>query len=100
MFELGQCILFKVAAKVHGGEMNARWEKGMWLGKMFSSDEHILSTSTGLVARSSAVKAHPEVEFDSQLFDSLIGMPWTQRARSEARIKNSDRKEEEICPES
>ena len=76
MFELGQCILFKVAAKVHGGEMNARWEKGMWLGKMFSSDEHILSTSTGLVARSSAVKAHPDVEFDSQLFDSLIGMPW------------------------
>ena len=75
MVVLGQCILLKVSAKVSGGEMGARWEKGMWLGKIFASDEHILSTSSGTVARSAAVKAHPEIEFDSELLDALVGQP-------------------------
>ena len=42
MLNLGQCILYKVAPKVSGGEMGARWEKGMWLGK----SSHLMSTSS------------------------------------------------------
>ena len=82
MLNLGQCILYKVAPKVSGGEMGARWEKGMWLGKRFASDEHIISTSAGLVARSAAVKAHPELAFDSLLFDALLGQPWDPEGKS------------------
>jgi hypothetical protein len=87
MLVFGQCILFKVSPKVSGGEMGARWEKGMWLGKRFASDEHIISTSTGLVARSAAVKAHPELAFDSLLFDSLVGLPWDPEGKSRGRLQ-------------
>ena len=38
MFEFGSCVLDKTSAKVVGGDMGARWEKGIWLGKRFSSE--------------------------------------------------------------
>ena len=56
--------------------MSARWEKGIWLGKRFTSEEHILGTADGMIVRSAAVKAHPEVEWDSGLFDLVKGSPW------------------------
>ena len=62
--------------------MGTRWEKGMWIGKRFASDEHIISTSAGLVARSAAVKPHPELAFDSALFDSLLGLPWDPEGKN------------------
>ena len=74
--EFGQCILYKVSMKVKGGDMEARWEKGMWLGKRFATEEHIVSTAAGVVARCSAVRAHPDIQYDSHLFDALIGLPW------------------------
>ena len=84
MFEFGQCILFKVSAKVQGGDMRARWEKGMWLGKRFVTDEHVISTTNGIVVRSSAVKLHPDTEYDSQLFDALVGVPWDPAGKNKA----------------
>ena len=76
MFEFGQCILFKTSAKVEGGNMQARWQKGMWLGKRFATEEHIISNPDGCVFRSGAVRPHPDHEYDSHLFDALKGLPW------------------------
>ena len=56
--------------------MEPRWAKGLWLGKRFSTEEHVVSTADGVVIRSSAVRPHPDVEYDSQLFDGLVGLPW------------------------
>ena len=56
--------------------MEARWAKGLWLGKRFSTEEHVVATATGVVIRSGAVRPHPEMEYDSHLFDSLVGVPW------------------------
>ena len=33
MLEFGQLVLYKASCKVQGGDMSARWEKGMWIGK-------------------------------------------------------------------
>ena len=44
MYEFGQQILYKCSAKVQGGDMSARWSKGMWLGSRFATGEHIVST--------------------------------------------------------
>ena len=76
MFEFGQCILYKASAKVQGGNMEPRWAKGLWLGKRFSTEEHVVATAGGIVIRSGAVRLHPEIEYDSHLFDSLVGLPW------------------------
>ena len=76
MFEFGPCVLYKTSAKVEGGNMQARWAKGIWLGKRFATEEHIIATTDGTVARSGAVKLHPEIEYDSELFDGIIAAPW------------------------
>ena len=55
--------------------MSARWAKGFWLGKRFSSEEHVTGTTEGLVAIAGAVREHPEVVWDSKLFDGLVGVP-------------------------
>ena len=98
MFEFGQCILYKVSAKVQGGDMRPRWEKGMWLGKRFATEEHIISTTEGTVARSVAVKPHPENEYDSQLFDSLVGVPWDPLNKNAGEDRGEEREEQGDLP--
>ena len=63
--------------------MEARWEKGLWLGKRFASGEHIISNAQGQVARCAAVRPHPELEYDSAFFDALIGVPWGPAGRGD-----------------
>ena len=36
------------------------------------------------VARSPAVKPHPETEYDSKLFDALVGVPWDPQGKHSA----------------
>ena len=62
MMEFGQCILYKTSSKVHGGDMSARWAKGIWLGKRFTTEEHIIGTVEGLVAIAGAVREHPDTK--------------------------------------
>ena len=40
--------------------MTSRWKTGMWIGKEWSSDEHMIATDKGHVVRSRSVKACPE----------------------------------------
>ena len=90
MFEFGQCILYKASAKVQGGNMEPRWAKGLWLGKRFSTEEHVVSTVDGIIIRSGAVRPHPDLEYDSLLFDGLVGLPWDPSG------KGSEQSSEEV----
>ena len=76
MMEFGQAVLYKNSAKVQGGNMEPRWSKGIWLGKRFATEEHLIGTVDGVVVRCGAVKPHPETQWDSHLFDALVGVPW------------------------
>ena len=75
MLKFGTSVLHKVEVKVQGGVMEPRWMKGVWLGKRFGTEEHIV-TMDGKVVRSPAVKVHPEGEFDADLFMDVKGVPW------------------------
>ena len=81
MLEFGSVVLHKASAKVQGGLMEPRWMKGLWLGKRFGSEEHIVSTPEGNVIRSCAVKPHPEIQWDTELFDALKGSPWNPQGQ-------------------
>ena len=74
--ELGICVLYKVSVKVQGGVMASRWEVGVWLGKRFGSEEHIIAMEGGKVGRCAAVKEHPEQLWNRTLFDQIRGSPW------------------------
>ena len=82
MFEFGQVILYKTSSKVQGGDMSAGWKKGIWLGKRFTTEEHLIATTDGLVAMSGAVREHPGVTWDSKMFDSVVGVPWDPLAKN------------------
>ena len=90
MYEFGQCILYKTDMKVQGGNMQPRWAKGVWLGKRFATEEHVVATTEGVVVRSAAVRPHPECEYDSHVFDAIVGVPWDPTG------KNADLSPEEV----
>ena len=45
--ELGRTIYHKTPGKVRGGSMEARWQEGVWLGRRWASDEHLIATDQG-----------------------------------------------------
>ena len=57
--------------------MPERWQLGVWLGKRFHTEEHLVARKVdGLVIRSRAVKAMPEKTKVEDL-DMIKGSPWT-----------------------
>ena len=80
MFEFGTEVFLRAAEKPVGGAMTPRWVEGVWLGKRFTSEEHIVSLASGKVVRSGTVRPHPEVAFDVELFNAIQGAPWDPQA--------------------
>ena len=74
LFEFGQVILSKIPGKPVGGVVQPRWIKGIWLGKLWSSDEHIVSAPGGRVVRSRTCKPHADL-WDWGLCDEIVGWP-------------------------
>ena len=54
--------------------MEPRWIRGIWPGKRWGSDEHIVSMPGGKVVRARNVRPRAD-GFDRDLFDQLIGRP-------------------------
>ena len=84
MLKFGSVVLFKASAKVSGGIMEPRWRRGIWLGKRFATEEHVMGTPDGGVIRSRAVKPHPEQQWNTELFDNLRGVPWDPSGKAVA----------------
>ena len=40
--KFGSRIMYRVQGKVVGGEVTERWFEGIWLGKRFHTDEHVV----------------------------------------------------------
>ena len=83
MLEFASKILYKGSAKVQGGVMEPRWPVGIWLGKRFATEEHIVGTQNGTIIRCGAVKPHPEGQFCRALFDGIRGSPWNPTGKEE-----------------
>ena len=64
----------RVPGKPRGGLAQPRWLKGVWLGKRWNSDEHIVSIPGGRVVRARAARPHPDC-FDRAEFDAIRGIP-------------------------
>ena len=45
--EFGSRILHRIPAKPQGGLLAPRWLDGLWLGKRFTTDEHIVADTDG-----------------------------------------------------
>ena len=77
MLEFGQMVLHRVPGKTQGGLMAPRWTPGVWLGKRFSSEEHVVSAEGGRVVRTRAVRSLPEASmWQAECIDEVKGVPW------------------------
>ena len=80
LYEFGQVILSQIPGKPEGGVIAPRWIKGIWLGKLWGTDEHIVTEPGGGVVRARSVKPHVE-QWDRELFDGIVGWPNDPMAR-------------------
>ena len=74
LFEFGQVVLSKIPGKQVGGIVAPRWVKGIWLGKLWATDERIVTEPGGRVVRARTVKPHVDA-WDRDLFDEIQGWP-------------------------
>ena len=75
MLEFGSKILHRVVQKPVGGEMVARWLPGIWLGKRFGSEEHVVCLENGQIAQTGTVRDHPDGLWDKEFFGRIRGSP-------------------------
>ena len=75
-FEFGSMVWAKLPGKVQGGLMRERWVLSVWLGKKWSSDEHIVALQDGRVVRVRDVAPEPdERAYDKERLWSVKGTP-------------------------
>jgi len=75
--EFGRKILYKIPCKPEGGLMTERWLHGIWLGKRFLSDEHLVGIEDGSICVSSSVRLMPESEsWSVEWVNKVRGTPW------------------------
>ncbi|CAK0903822.1 unnamed protein product [Prorocentrum cordatum] len=62
------------------GKMEARWGKGIWLGKANVSDEHMIGTPRGRVFARSIARRPDEKRWNHNLFIQIICTPFDPKA--------------------
>ncbi|CAK0835766.1 unnamed protein product, partial [Prorocentrum cordatum] len=67
------------------GKINARWDKGIWLGKANVSDEHMIGTPRGRVFARSIARRPGEKRWNKNLFSQIICTPFDPKATLLAR---------------
>jgi len=77
MLEFATPVMHRVAGKVQGGVMTERWHEGLWLGKSFSTNEHVVSMEDGRVVRARTVRERPtNTKLTVEMLDTIKGLPW------------------------
>ena len=75
--EFGSVILHRIPEKPQGGLMLERWVQGVWLGKSFTTDEHVIGLENGKVVRTRNVRSKSlEDTWKWEEIDKIKGQPW------------------------
>ena len=70
-------VMLRVSGRVQGGVMAERWFEGIWLGKRFHTEEHLVARAVdGVVVRTRSVQQMPSV-VTMELLNQVVGLPWT-----------------------
>jgi len=77
ILEFGQAVHHRVPGKTQGGLMAPRWLPGTWIGKRFSSEEHVVATASGKIVRTRAVRSLPTGSmWRKEEIEKIVGLPW------------------------
>ena len=75
--EFGRVILHWIPEKPQGGLMLERWVQGVWLGKRFTTDGHVIGLENGKVVRTRNVRPKSlEDTWNMEEINKIKGQPW------------------------
>ena len=80
----GETILFRRPRPEHRGlgrdgrqrRGDPAWERGIWLGRVEDSEEHLVATEAGVWKARSLRRLEPERAHDARLLLAVRGLPW------------------------
>ena len=76
-FEFAQKVWHRIPDKPAGGLLKERWLPGIWLGRRWASDEHVIAMTNGLVVRAASVHSFPEEQkWSKEEVLAIRGVPW------------------------
>ena len=76
MVPFGSMVYIKIPGKLQGGIMAERWLPAVWLGKKWSSDEHVVSLASGKIVRARDARPFPDDEpYDQGMIQKILGTP-------------------------
>ena len=61
------------------------WVRGVWLGRVTHTNEHVIGTATGVVRESTVKRVNEEERYTSQDFEAMVWTPWKPDSRSQDR---------------
>ncbi len=77
VLEFGEIVEAKLQSKdVMNAKLEARWTRGVWLGRATESDEHIVGTAQGVMRTRSVRPRILEEQWDKTVFLAMQGVPW------------------------
>ena len=85
--EFGECVLYKIPGLQP--KLATRWEKGLWLGKRNSTDEHIIGTEEGTAMARTVQRRPEEHRWSRDVFKKLVATASHPRAALDGREPES-----------
>ena len=73
----GYPIMHRLTGDVAGGDLRGRWAEGIYLGRLFLTDEAIVGTPEGVVIRARTVTPRPEgTRVNEEMLKAIRTRPW------------------------
>lgn len=74
--KFGEVVLYRIPKTIRLGKSEPRWRRGVWMGTVEWSDEHIIGTKLGVI-RSRVISQLPDGQrYDAMHSDEVQGTPW------------------------
>ena len=79
MAEICETVLYCKQGVV-GAKLAPRWDTAIWLGKLHSSDEHMLGLPSGRETARSVTRRPDGKRWSKTLFAQIVCTPWNAKA--------------------
>ena len=77
----GERVMYKVTS-VPTGNLDQRWDHGIWVGKALMTDDHIILTENWVQKARSLHRVPPEARFVISELKKVRGLPWNGMAEN------------------
>ena len=69
-------VMFRDPKPQGRGKFDARWDIGVWLGKLDSSNEHVVGTPQGVKRQRAICRRRSTNQYDVVVLAKMAGVPW------------------------